>query len=117
MSVNENIADYMNSRGKKEYTKYQVSAILIAIPIEREDREDKELKIKTRTKQGKEIINSRIADIANKNLNKKVTSHDVWLCKVCRSDEYQDRTNRCAWGFKDIRKRLGYDENTGYEIV
>ena len=112
------VLSYMNARGKKQYNKYQLSAISTAIKLEPLEREEQGLCIKSRTKKGKELLNERAAEIANRRLTKNdlVTGYDVWLFKVCNAQEYQDRTGKCAWGFKQVRKRLGYDENTGLEL-
>lgn len=118
ISMKRDILSYMNSHGKKQYTKYQVSAISTAIPIEAKEREEEFIKFNTRTRKGKELLNRRVADIANRNLdvNSRVTPHDVWVFKRCRLEEYQARTGKCAWGLKEYRRRLGYDENTGLEL-
>ena len=116
--MKRDILSYMNSHGKKQYTKYQVSAISIAIPTEAKEREEEFIEFSARTPKGRELLNRRVADIANRNLdsNSKVTPHDVWLFKRCRLEEYQYRTGKCAWGLKEYRRRLGYDENTGLEL-
>lgn len=116
--MKRDILSYMNSHGKKQYTKYQVSAISTAIPREVKEREEEFIEFSARTPKGRELLNRRVADIANRNLdsNSKVTPHDVWLFKRCRAEEYQDRTGKCAWGFKEVRRRLGYDEDTGLEL-
>ncbi|MEG2289073.1 MAG: hypothetical protein RSA29_04525 [Clostridium sp.] len=117
MQGKRDVLSYMNSHGRKQYTKYQLSAISTAIKIEPLDRAEEGLVIKTRSKKGREILNQRIADIANKKLYKdKVTAHDVWVFKKCNAEEYQDRTGKCAWGFKEVRKKLGFDEETGLEL-
>jgi len=64
------------------------------------------------------LINRRVADIANEKLGSNLmTKNDVRLYKRCFAAEYTDRTGRCAWGFKEVRRRLGFDENTGHEII
>lgn len=116
-TVNTNILEYMNTRSKKKITMFQLNQIINAIRTELEEREVEGLKINTRTKVGRTILNERTADIANRMLGKdKVTAHEVWLYKVCRAEEYQDRTGKCAWGLKDVRLKLGYDPETGLEL-
>jgi len=116
--MKRDILSYMNSHGKKQYTKYQVSAISTAIQIEAKEREEEFIEFNTRTRKGKELLNRRVADIANRNLDgsSRVTPHDIWVFKRCRLEEYQARTGKCAWGLKEYRRKLGYDENTGLEL-
>ncbi|WP_462427225.1 hypothetical protein [Fusobacterium varium] len=115
--VVKNIMEYMNSRSKKQFTYFQVQAIRVAIREEYNYRKIHGIEIKTKTDKGKELINRRVAAIANKKLTKNLlTKEDVRLYKKCVADEYSDRTGKCAWGFKEVRKRLGYDPVTGVEI-
>ena len=114
--INDNIRDFMNAFGKKEYTTYHVCAIESAIRIEAEIRKLDPNYKKIRTKEGRRKINFAAAKICTKN-GFVTTAHDVWLYKRCRAREYEDRTGKCAWGFKDVRKRMGYDPQTGKEIV
>lgn len=116
--VRENIMEYMNSIGHKEYNYLQVSKISNSIKKEYHDRKIKGIKINGKSKEGKLKINERIADMVNNNIPSKyhVSPDDVRLYKKSFALEYQDRTGRCAWGFKDVRKRLGYDTETGLEL-
>lgn len=108
---------YMNSYGNRIYNKYQVSAIQNAIYKEYTYRKLKSIKIETRTKEGRDLLNKEIANIANSILGgNQLKPYDIWVFKKCRELEYQDRTGKCAWGYKELRKRLGYDPNTGVEI-
>jgi hypothetical protein len=78
----------------------------------------KKIIIKTRTIKGKQELNERIAKISNLILGSNtIKAEHVHLYKICRAEEYTDRTGKCAWGFKDVRKKLGFDEVTGLEIV
>ena len=42
---------------------------------------------------------------------------DVWVYKKANALEYQDRTGKCMWGFKEKRRAYGYDEITGKELA
>ena len=87
-NVTNNIKELMNGISKKQFSYIEVSAIL----------------------------NTRIAELANKKLNSnRITPEDVHLLKKCRADEYTYRTGRCAYGYKELRIRLGYDPDTGLE--
>lgn len=116
-TVTENILAYMNSMGKKTFTYIQVSKIAEAITQEYFERKAEGSSINVKSRKGKRQLNERIAAIANQGLNNLVTAEDVHLYKVCRAEEYSNRTGRCAFGFKDTRKRLGYDPETGYEVA
>ena len=118
MAVVDNILAYMNARGNKQYTKYQVGAIGTAVRTEFITRDKSDIFFNARSKVGKEKLNKKIAEIANNTLgSNQITAHDVWIYKKCVADEYQDRTGKCAWGLKSVRKKLGYDPETGLEIV
>lgn len=116
--VFENIAYYMSTLGNKEYSKFEASAIGQSIRTEFEERQkDETLKFKSvRSKIGKEKLNNRVAAIVKRDFSINVTAQDVLIFKKARPEEYQNRTGRCAWGFKDLRKRLGYDPETGLEL-
>lgn len=116
--VTENIMEYMNSMSIKQFSYVQVSSIANAIKAEYYDRKSIGLKIKVKTKTGKAELNKRIADIVNKRLAiKSITPDDIKLYKKCFAEEYTNRTGKCAWGFKELRQRLGYDTETGMEIA
>lgn len=116
--VTKNIMEYMNSRSLKTFTYIQVSAIAESIKKEYYNRKEKGVEINTKTKEGKTELNKRIAAIANNKLGTdNISAEDIKLYKKCFADEYTDRTGKCAWGFKDVRKRLGYDPKTGLEIA
>ncbi len=114
-NVTQNITDYMNSRRNKHFSYYQVSAISAAIKTEYYERKAAGSAYVPRTKAEKEYLNNRIAEIANKSLFRKITGDDVHLYKKCREDEYSNRTNKCAWGYRNTRDRQGYDITTGLE--
>lgn len=117
MAVADNILYYMNSRGDKQYNKYQLVAIRAAIRTEFITRDKTDIFFNAKSKIGKKKLNRKIAEIANETLgSKQITEHDVWLYKKCLADEYMDRTGKCAWGFKEVRKKLGYDPETGLEV-
>jgi len=118
-----NIREYMNGMSTKQFVYEQVSAIANAIRTEFYDRKAIGLTINTKSEEGKAQLSARIAEIANKTLIKKkkddladVTQHDVWLYKKCCAEEYTDRTGKCAWGFKELRQRWGFDPNTALEL-
>lgn len=114
----KNIIEYMNSRSNRTYLLIEVAEIANAIIKERKDRKLKGLQVNTKSALGKEIINKRTAGFVNNKLNPRVPlrSEDIRLYKQCVADEYMDRTGKCAWGYKDVRQRLGYDPSTGIEL-
>lgn len=115
--VTRNIVEYMNGFSKKTFTYYEVCCIRDSIKIELRNRKKENLILNVKTKAGKEIINKRIAEIVNSKLNTdKIAAEDVRLYKRCFAQEYSDRTGKCSWGFKEVRKRLGYNPDTGKEI-
>ena len=115
-AVTNNIKEYMNTHGKREYTYAQVSAIQECIRAEYEGRKNAPLYINTKTKEGRKTLNKRIASLVNEKLNSfDITYEDVHLYKKCKAEEYQHRTGRCAYGFKELRERRGYDPETGLE--
>lgn len=119
MDRKRDVLSYMNSfPGEKQYTKYQVSAIAYGISLEPLERAEEGLKLKTKTKEGRDILNKRVAEIANRRLpeTQRVTAYDVWIYKKCDAQEREDRTGKCMWGFKERRRSLGFDESTGMEI-
>lgn len=117
MAVADNILAYMNARGNKQYTKYQLGAIRAAVRTEFITRDKTDIFFNARSKVGKQKLNRKIANIANELLGTAdITAHDVWIYKKCLADEYQDRTGKCAWGFPEVRSKLGYDPVTGKEL-
>lgn len=115
--VTKNIMEYMNAWSERPFTYLEVSAIRSAIAEEYRERKARGLVIRVKTRDGRKQLDKRIADIANRNLGaKRIRPHEVRLYKQCFAQEYTDRTGRCAWGFKSVRKRLGFDENTGLEV-
>ena len=115
-NVTNNIKELMNGISKKQFSYIEVSAILNSIYDEFRVRKIEGLEINTKTKRGRFILNTRIAELANKKLNSnRITPEDVHLLKKCRADEYTYRTGRCAYGYKELRIRLGDDPDTGLE--
>ncbi|KOF57840.1 MULTISPECIES: hypothetical protein [Clostridium] len=115
--VTKNILEYMNSMSIKQFSYIQVSCIASSIKTEYYDRKDKNIKINGKTEDGKKQLNKRIADIVNKKLlNNDITPDDIRLYKRCFAEEYTNRTGKCAWGFTELRQRLGYDPKTGIEL-
>lgn len=116
--VTKNIMDYMNSMSIKQYNYYQVVNIARAIKAEYRDRRNNKIAINVKTDKGKDQLNQRTAAIVNEKMGGNyILPEDVRLFKRCFVEEYTNRTGKCAWGFKDVRKRLGFDEETGIEIV
>lgn len=122
-NVTTNIMEYMNGMSTKQFVYAQVSAIANAIKDEFYDRKAIGLVINTKSDEGKAQLSARVADIANKKLIKKgkkdlanIVGHDVWLYKKCYAEEYTDRTGKCAWGFKELRQRWGFDPETALEL-
>lgn len=116
--VIKNIVEYMNAHSvNKTFNYYEISTIRSAVRLEWKNRKETGLDINTRTRSGRGHIDQRVSDIANEIIGRNAISpEDVRLYKKCFSEEYTDRTGRCAWGFKEVRRRLGFDEETGLEI-
>lgn len=117
MSVIDNITQYMNCRSTKIYTKYEVSAIRGCIKLEYNNRFSRPSWLNVKTKKGKEYLNQRIANLVNEKYGLSIKGKDVWLYKKCFADEYSDRTGKCIWGFKHVRENLGYNPETGREVI
>lgn len=116
--VTENVLHYMNAISQKQFTYVIVSNIAKSIKDEYYNRKACGLIINGKMESGKKQINNRIADIVNRKLGvNTITSDDVRLYKRCFAEEYTNRTGKCAWGFKEVRQRLGFDVNTGLEII
>lgn len=116
--VTINILEYMNATSNKQFTYVVVSTIANSIKDEYHDRKLKGLNINGKTKSGKKQINSRVVNIANEKFGKStITLDDVRLYKRCFTEEYTSRTGKCAWGFKEVRQRLGFDVITGLELL
>ncbi len=112
------ITEYINSRcTDRQFTPLEIAVIETQKDAVTRHRDREPLNRKS--KSGKQIINQRIADRVNDMMAPKipVTSEHIRLYKRCWADEYSDRTGKCAWGFADIRVRLGYDPKTGLEII
>lgn len=113
----KNINEYMNAWAKKQFTYKQVSCIATSIKFEKRDRELRGVKIKVKTKEGRNELNKRTACIVNKRLGiSSISAEDIRLYKRCFASEYSNRTGKCSWGFEDMNKRLGYDPKTRLEI-
>ena len=112
------VVSYMNTFGEKQYTKLHASLIASAISKEYKDRRKCGEIINTKTKLGREQLNIKIAEIVNNSTLTPnfVTPKDVWIYKKANALEYQDRTGKCMWGFKEKRRAYGYDEITGKEL-
>lgn len=115
--VIDNIVEYMNARSKRKFTRYEGCAIRDSIKIESNERDTRPIGLNTKTKLGRAVISQRTADICKRDYNVSVTAKDVKLYKNCFADEYSDRTGKCAWGFRNKRIDLGYDPETGVEII
>lgn len=112
----KNICKYMNCYSNKKFNYFHVSTIALCIKEELKDRRKKGLIINTKTEKGKELLNKRTAKIVNDKIGTNFTKDDIRLYKRCLSQEYSDRTGRCAWGFKTMREKMGYDPDTGLEL-
>lgn len=115
--VLKNVVQLMNALSRKQFTYAQVSNIVSAINEEYCSRKNDNIKINGKTKAGKLEISKRRAKIVNERLGADIiTPEDIKLYKKCVADEYTERTGKCAYGYKEVRKRLGYDPDTGLEI-
>lgn len=115
--VNKNIMEYMNvilpDKRSTEYTYREVSAIATAIKEEWYQRESRSEGINIRARSGKAEINERIVSIANGILQGgSLTVKDVEHYKKSRLYEYEERTGKSPWRFKDYLIRYGYDPDT-----
>lgn len=100
--VTENIAEYMNSASKdKKYSKYIVSAIRQSLVLELKDRKKKKIFIQSYSALGKKEINERVAKICNEKYKTHTTAKDVKLYKESLRAEFEYRTNKSRWGFKN----------------
>lgn len=121
-SITERIAVYMKAKSKaqgiyKPYKALHVSLIRKAVTIEREERDKDHIDINPKTKAGKLLINKRTALEANKEMKMDFFNwRDILLYKQCRAEELEDR-GKCSWGFKNERKRRGFNQQTGREII
>jgi hypothetical protein len=114
------IAELMNGLcTDRTFTGNEVALIENLIRVELADRKAEGLIIKSKTNEGKYLINSRIAAKINEFMKPKqpITYHHIKLYKRCWVDEYCERSGKCAWGFPYVRERLGYDPKTGKEVV
>jgi hypothetical protein len=114
------IAELMNGLCRdRAFTGNEVAFIEIQIKAEKENREALGIDIETKSRQGRENLCKRIADRINAETQFKfpITAKHIHLYRQCRADEYTNRTGKCAWGFKNTRERLGYDPDTGREVV
>lgn len=112
MSVNQNIAEYMSIFGNREYTAFDVGIISKAIRLEFEDRKDKCIEINSKTKEGRKQIRERTVLFANNIVNKtRYCLNDIITYRKCVATEYENRTGKCAWGYKSKKIALGYDAN------
>lgn len=118
-TIQKNIAGYMNALApNRTYTAYEVSMIACAIKVEYARRKASGVQVNTRSKEGKVLLNNRIADIVNENNPKiKITAGDVHKYKKCWAEEYMARTKKCVWGYHSTRTKLGFDPVTGKEII
>jgi hypothetical protein len=114
------IAELMSGLCKdRTFTGNEVALIEIQIKAEKEDREAQGIEIPTHNRQGRELLCKRIAARINVETKFKVpiTASHIHLYRQCRADEYTERTGKCAWGYKNTRERLGYDPETGREVI
>lgn len=117
--VTKNICRYMNEfTGFEKFNVYIISAIRASIVAERDERELQNIIIKSKGKahEGKRMICERVAAIANKNYNLKLSGEDIKLFKTCERMEYASRTGKCTWSIPTVRVKLGYDAKTGVRI-
>jgi len=116
--VDAKVAIYMNAHSKdKTFNESIVTVIRNSIVEERKNRILNRLDVNAHSKKGKEITNHRAALIANKKLSKvNLTATDISLYKKCKILEYENGTGKCVWGIPRVRKNLGYDPISGYEL-
>jgi hypothetical protein len=114
------IAELMNGLcTDRTFTGNEVALVEIQIKAEKEDREAHGIEIETKSRLGRENLCKRIAAKINAETKFKIpiTAKHIHQYRQCRADEYTNRTGKCAWGFASTRKRLGYDPETGQEVV
>lgn len=113
-SVTANIARHMSEILKKKILAIHVTAIRYGEVHERESRPKDEDKINAYSKDGKKIVNERIAKMANERLGiNTLTAKDVLQYKYSKNIIYQDKHGKCAWGLPEMRERLGFNRSDG----
>lgn len=104
MSVNKNISDYMSALGNRNYLEFDAAIIRNAIAYEYLDRK----KIGLNLNKDKKKINNRIIKLIFEKYDIRYSLNDIILFKKCRLLEYEYRTGKCPFGFKEYKKRMGY---------
>lgn len=114
--VSRNICKFMNSKSKKVFTVHHVNAIRASILLEYKDRIKNEINIHSHTKEGKQKIFERVANIASDKYKIPIIAEDVRLYKNSSREEYCSRTGRTTWSIPSVRKKLGFNPTNGYQI-
>jgi hypothetical protein len=106
------IAEYMTSfaHGGRVYTGYDVRVIESAISLYRVAQQKSGGKVR-RLKTEFRRINQETAELSGGH-----SADEVRLCKRCTAMEYEERTGKAAWGFKEYRERNGFDSVSGKAI-
>ncbi|MDF2675309.1 MAG: hypothetical protein K0R09_3581 [Clostridiales bacterium] len=113
------IADLMNGTCRdRQFTGLEIAMIESSRVPELKERKKLNIIVNGKSPEGKLLINQRTANMVNSILRPKVPlrAEHIKIYKRCWADEYTDRTGKCAWGFKEICARLGYDPVTRLEL-
>lgn len=112
------IAESMSVLSDRKFTAFEVGIIESCKQLEPINRKEKNITIDVKTESGRNEINKRVAAMVNEKIKPQILIEPkhIKLYKRCFTDEYTNRTGKCAWGFKELRSRLGYDPETGKEI-
>lgn len=113
------IADMMNGLcTDRTFSANEVAIIEQTVRYESLERSARGIRLQTKTREGKELLNNKIAAMINSYLKPRIplTGPHISLYKKCRLEEYTERTGKCPWGFPEMRKRLGYDPKTGMSL-
>lgn len=110
----KSIAENLSALCDREFTGLEIAMIENTRKTELDDRRKKGINLKSNSTAGKLLINTRMAEMVNGTLNPKIpmTAEHIRQYKHVWADEYTERTGKCAWGFKDVRKKFGYDPFT-----
>jgi hypothetical protein len=87
----------------RKYTVGDIKRINSAIYKEFYERKGKGSTEKYNTNAKRHELDGKIARILNEDYRPKIPycAEDVRLYKKCRMAEYEDRTGKCAWGYRD----------------
>lgn len=112
------LAAAMSALSYRIFTGFEIAIIEGCVISEYKQRKIEGISINNKLLSGRKIIRERTAALVNERLNtgNQVNEEHILRFKRVLADDYTERTGKCAWGFKEVRKRWGYDPDTGREI-